>query len=298
MKALLVIAILGLVLLIPLSAVLAEDDVEDFKLDVADVAIDEKHPLRFVIQASQVAQERLAADNSVRSKVLLKKASRLAAIAKKHANQGEDALSEKAAVEYSSVMAEVDKLGPIISELAKQRDIEALVTAARSHHLMVLRAVLAKVPESARPAIQNAIDVSSLRVNFTHPNTRLACVNQACVKVPGRGDDTCSTNVDCIIPDNNNDTNQTNQTHLACVSETCTLVDGPGADLCSTTADCVNTPGNETNQTLFPDLVVASINLTSKTANTTNFTTVSLRTSVLGMRMHRSLYLRPGATSP
>jgi len=110
------------------------------------------------------------------------------------------------------------------------------------------------------------------------PDTHLECVNQACVSVNSSGNNTCSSNNDCIIPNethtacsgnqcivvqgagtnqcaSNNDCIILNETHTICSNEQCISVSGPGADQCSTSFDC----GNQTNTTL-PDLIVLSIN--------------------------------------
>lgn len=65
---------------------------------------------------------------------------------------------------------------------------------------------------------------SSSRSSSTSSSvTHLACVNSACVAVPGAGVNQCANNGECLITQ-----------HLACVNNACATVQGPGANLCTT----------------------------------------------------------------
>ena len=77
---------------------------------------------------------------------------------------------DKIEVELNRNLNNAEKLGAKISDLAKQQEFNALVMAARQHHLDVLEIVKLQVHEKAKERIQRVLDreikVPEVRVGY------------------------------------------------------------------------------------------------------------------------------------
>jgi len=136
--------------------------------DETDIHIIHSHPLYSMKKTLEMMEEKLAAKAEHKTTALLKVAARRAVEAKIAANHREDAVADELVEQYQRAMSDIDKLGPVISRLAKEKDIVALVHAARAHHITVLNTVLQKVGPSAKIGVQNAIASSSKVLNKTN----------------------------------------------------------------------------------------------------------------------------------
>ena len=82
----------------------------------------------------------------------------------------DEVVVDKIEVELNRNLNNAEKLGAKISDLAKQQEFNALVMAARQHHLDVLEIVKLQVPEKAKERIQKVLDremkVPEVRVGY------------------------------------------------------------------------------------------------------------------------------------
>lgn len=76
-------------------------------------------------------------------------------------DKGRPDLASRTAEQYEDEMQELEQIGQDISDAAQRRAIDEVVARATQAHSEVLQRVMEKVPDQARSAISNAMDVSA-----------------------------------------------------------------------------------------------------------------------------------------
>jgi len=94
-----------------------------------------------------------------------------------------DARISELSTDYAEEISRVETFGQQISDLAKQRDVQALVQAATSIHIQVLTEVKVRVPTQAQPAIDEVIQQAS-----TTKTLAADCITQIDQMSSGQGE--------------------------------------------------------------------------------------------------------------
>lgn len=124
-------------------------------------------PFYALDRAIEVLMLKITSDDLEKAKLHLKYASERLSEAKKLAEQNKLKLSEETISDYEEELSSTEEEITLAEQKGKQvEDVVSLVNEMTSKHIAVLQNVFEKVPDTAKPTIRKAIEVSQKGKDF------------------------------------------------------------------------------------------------------------------------------------